>query len=105
MRKEEKQGKKKLRDLSDTPFSGPRLIIWGLFINLVLVILGIIVLSITEKEVMPLGTIAGAIVGYFTGKGMEKDKVKCGVCGTSATYHTTEQCIQLVDKLKKDGLR
>lgn len=85
------------RDLSDTAFSAPRLIIWGLQINLMIVILGIILLATLEKEVMPLGTLAGAIVGYFTGKGMQKDrigdKVPCGVCGTTATFHTGEQCL------------
>lgn len=85
------------RDKRGTAFSAPNLIIGGLQINLFLVIAGIIFLAAIEKEIMPLGTLGGAIVGYFAGKGMQKDriadKVPCGVCGTTATFHTGEQCL------------
>lgn len=79
-----------------------RVIARGMFINLLLIVLGIIMLSMLEKEVMPLGTLAGAIVGYFTGKGMQKETVKCPVCGTTAAYHSGDQC-EVGAKLTRRG--
>lgn len=90
------------RDLSNTPFSAPRLIIWGLFINLLMLVGGIIFLSAIDKEITPLGALAGGVIGYFTGKGMQKETTACGVCGTTAVYHTGEQCaLGLASKLKQ----
>jgi hypothetical protein len=88
---------KKIKDL--TPFSNQTLSIVGLLITLIIAVLGIILLAALDKEIMPLGTLAGAIASYFGIKGSQKDKTKCGVCQTSATYHTTEQCIQLSKSL------
>lgn len=56
------------RDLANTAFSGERLIIWGLMINLLILVAGIIWLVNQDKDIMPLGTLAGTIVGYFIGK-------------------------------------
>lgn len=92
------------KELVETPSSANHLVIVGMFTTLVILSIGLIILLSQEKDAMPLGALAGTIVGYFSTKRAQKDKTKCEVCGTSATYHTTEQCIRLVKTLKKEKL-
>lgn len=56
------------RAMQDTAFSIDRLKIWALSFSLLVSVIGIIYLGAKDKEVMPLGTIAGTIIGYFTGR-------------------------------------
>ena len=60
------------RNLADTAFSELRLIIWSLGIALILLVIGIIVLGYQGKDIVPLGSLAGTIIGAFIGRVSKK---------------------------------
>jgi hypothetical protein len=62
-----------VRDLSNTPYSTERLLIWAVGICLIISVIGIVVLSVLQVEIpRPLQSVATFSLGAFVGRIQER---------------------------------